>query len=219
VVTCTVADFLDDPLRLIESLKIQDPSPDQINAVTRSASVAAGNIVHGEQKVQLELVTTLVVRVIVDPTAIRIEVHRAGLGRLVLGDEVAHQGAPDETIRLEVPICLKRRGVEAKLVIRSAAADAATPDPNLTALVAQAHGWLHVLAKGQIGSIRDIAKRDGIDPSDVGRILQLAFLAPDIIEAILAGREPIELTAKRLKRIGRLPLDWREQRRALGFTG
>lgn len=219
VVTSATANFLNDPLRLLQSLKIQDPSPDQINAVTRSASVAADNIVHGEQKVQCELVKALVVRVIVDPAAIRIDVRRAGLRRLVLSEEVLHRGAPEETIQLEIPICLKRRGVEAKLVIRSAVADATTPDPNLTALVAQAHRWLEALAEGQINSVRDIAKRDRFDPSDVGRILQLAFLAPDIIEAILGGRQPIELTSKRLKRIGSLPLHWQEQRRMLGFPG
>ena len=44
------------------------------------------------------------------------------------------------------------------------------------------------------------------------------ILAPDIVEAILAGRHPIELTAKRLKRIRDLPVSWAEQRRVLGFA-
>ncbi len=61
------------------------------------------------------------------------------------------------------------------------------------------------------------ARRDGIDASDVGRNIQLAFLAPDIVEAILAGRQPVELTARRLRRIGALPLEWNHQRRLLGF--
>ncbi len=46
----------------------------------------------------------------------------------------------------------------------------------------------------------------------------LGLLAPDIVEAILAGRQPIELTAKRLKRIRDLPVSWAEQRRVLGFA-
>ncbi|NKB48598.1 MAG: hypothetical protein GKS02_04440 [Alphaproteobacteria bacterium] len=48
--------------------------------------------------------------------------------------------------------------------------------------------------------------------------MQLAFLAPDITEAILAGRQPVELTAHRLKRIGALPLEWGHQRALLGFS-
>jgi hypothetical protein len=51
----------------------------------------------------------------------------------------------------------------------------------------------------------------------VSRILPLAFLAPDIVEAILDGRQPPELTAARLKRMRDLPLDWQQQRRYLGF--
>ena len=56
------------------------------------------------------------------------------------------------------------------------------------------------------------------DP-DLCRLLgQLAFLAPDIVEAILAGRQPVEFTANRIRRVGTLPLDWDDQRRRLGFT-
>jgi len=65
---------------------------------------------------------------------------------------------------------------------------------------------------------RKLARRDGIDPGDVSRILPLAFLAPDIVEAILGGRQPIDLTATRLKRIPNLPLEWAAQRQLLGFT-
>jgi site-specific DNA recombinase len=48
------------------------------------------------------------------------------------------------------------------------------------------------------------------------RVLRLTLLAPDIVEAILDGRHPVELTAARLKRL-RLPLSWADQRRILGF--
>jgi hypothetical protein len=47
---------------------------------------------------------------------------------------------------------------------------------------------------------------------------QSGRLAPDIVEAILAGRQPIELTAKQLKRIRDFPVSWAEQRRVLGFA-
>ena len=60
--------------------------------------------------------------------------------------------------------------------------------------------------------------RHGVDQGDVSRILPLGLLAPDIVEAIVAGRQPIELTAIRLKRIRDLPVSWAEQRRVLGFA-
>jgi hypothetical protein len=136
----------------------------------------------------------------------------------VLGHETKQRSAQDEDIPLNIPICLKRRGGETKLVIRSIDAGTAILDRNLISLVAQAHQWIGALETGDSEGVQDIAKRDGTDPSDVGRILQLAFLAPDIVEAILAGRQPIDLTAKRLKRIGILPMDWDSQRQVLGFS-
>jgi len=51
----------------------------------------------------------------------------------------------------------------------------------------------------------------------VKRQIGLAFLAPEIVAAILKGRQPAHLTAARLTRLYDLPLDWAEQRRALGF--
>ncbi|HSD34359.1 MAG TPA: recombinase family protein, partial [Alphaproteobacteria bacterium] len=70
----------------------------------------------------------------------------------------------------------------------------------------------------QAPSVQGIAKTEGVDRSHVSRVLRLAFLAPDIVEAIVDGRHPVELTAKRLLLRENLPLDWREQRRRLGFS-
>ena len=48
------------------------------------------------------------------------------------------------------------------------------------------------------------------------RIMPLAFLAPDIVQAIYEGRQPADLKVKALS--ANLPLEWTEQRRALGFS-
>ena len=65
-------------------------------------------------------------------------------------------------------------------------------------------------------SLSAIARRAGANVGDVSRSLQLAFLAPDLVEAILDGTQPVALTAERLKRAGELPLLWDEQRAMLG---
>ena len=60
-------------------------------------------------------------------------------------------------------------------------------------------------------------EQQNVPASEISRLLPLAFLAPDIVEAIMAGRQPPELTARHLKRFDNLPLDWDHQRKALGF--
>ena len=62
---------------------------------------------------------------------------------------------------------------------------------------------------------RSIAKRTSLDERYVGQVLECAFLAPDIVQAILDGRQPTELTFAKLTRS--LPLNWSEQRTQLGF--
>jgi hypothetical protein len=64
----------------------------------------------------------------------------------------------------------------------------------------------------------EIAKSENIVPSYATRLFRLTLLAPDIISAILGGKQPPELTARRLMDDTRLPLDWTEQRRSLGFA-
>jgi site-specific DNA recombinase len=69
-----------------------------------------------------------------------------------------------------------------------------------------------------VRSARSLSKSLGLGKGDVSRMLPLGLLAPDIVEAILAGRQPIELTSSRLKRRRELPISWQEQRRVLGFA-
>jgi site-specific DNA recombinase len=64
----------------------------------------------------------------------------------------------------------------------------------------------------------EIAKCNGVGKQYVSRLIRLAFLAPEMAERIVAGRQPPELTAQAL-RTGRfvIPVDW-AQKRALGFA-
>ncbi len=76
---------------------------------------------------------------------------------------------------------------------------------------------MNQLTAGEVPSVDALGEKEGRYPADVSRILQLSFLAPDIIEAILNGRQPIELNSQMLTRLGTLPPDWLAQRRLLGF--
>jgi hypothetical protein len=87
----------------------------------------------------------------------------------------------------------------------------------LIALVVDARRWARSLADGDVPSVQAITVSEGLGKGAVSRVLPLAYLAPDIAEAILEGRQPLGLTAKRLRGLSELPLDWAEQRRLLGF--
>lgn len=93
----------------------------------------------------------------------------------------------------------------------------ANPDPDLIALVADARRWAKELMDGSVCSIKRITEREGLRSGAVSRILPLAWLAPDISTAILVGRQPAHLTAKTLRDLPELPLDWEKQRELLGF--
>ncbi len=93
----------------------------------------------------------------------------------------------------------------------------ARPDPALIKLIVKAHR-LHEMLMSQDLGIGDIAASQGVHRSYVSRLIRLVFLSPEITEAILDGRQPLGLTAARLMQVSRLPLDWRAQRQALGFS-
>lgn len=96
--------------------------------------------------------------------------------------------------------------------------DAPQTDPDLIALVADARRWVRELLDGHASSIQEITERERLRSGSVSRILPLAWLAPDITTAILEGRQPPNLTAKSLRSLPELPLNWTEQHRILGFS-
>jgi hypothetical protein len=126
---------------------------------------------------------------------------------------------PNDVIELAVPFTLKRRGVEAKLIIDNGDhALLSNLDPALIKAVARARIWNQRLISGKMTSLRAIAKSESVTHPYVKRLIKLAFLAPDIVETILAGRQPVDLTAERLTRLVDLPDRWDQQRRLLGLS-
>ncbi|MEE9140465.1 MAG: hypothetical protein V3U18_06780, partial [Alphaproteobacteria bacterium] len=78
--------------------------------------------------------------------------------------------------------------------------------PALAIAVARAHRWQEFLDQGRFASITELASALGVDFAYAARLLQLTLLAPDIVEAILDGREPSGLSLEKLKR--GLPVAW-----------
>ena len=120
-------------------------------------------------------------------------------------------------VRHAIPARIQRRGVEMRWVVGDAqeGLGAPRPDPALIKAVVRAHRWFDDLVSGRARSLRDIANVEGVTHRYVGHLMPLAFLAPDILAAIVAGTQPIGLTAEALTKRIDLPLGWAEQRALL----
>ncbi len=99
-----------------------------------------------------------------------------------------------------------------RLILGVVDTDDRKPDIELVQLIRNGHRWFEDLRTGRAATISQIAKRDREQVSHVSRTISLAFMAPDIVEMILAGRQPITLTSEQLKAARLLPLEWNEQR-------
>jgi hypothetical protein len=118
------------------------------------------------------------------------------------------------TLVVRIPMQFQRRGGRKRIVAPDgtelAPATRPQPDGTLLKALARAWRWQRMLDEGVYASVSDIGDAENISKSYVSRILRLALLAPDIIEAILAGRADQSLMLERLERP--LPMDWKEQR-------
>ena len=119
------------------------------------------------------------------------------------------------SITVRVPISIRRRGGR-RLVLGPDGADVSVAvvrrrvDSAMVKATARAFRWREMLENSTYITIREIAAAENINESYVGRVLRLTLLAPDLVEAILGGRQPAGLQLEDL--LKRFPVDWREQR-------
>jgi site-specific DNA recombinase len=101
--------------------------------------------------------------------------------------------------------------------VESGAAVPVKADPILLKEVARARRCFDALVSGAVRSVEALAATEGASDRYISSLLPLAFLAPDIVAAIVGGTQPVDLTAKMLIRRIDLPTAWQDQRLALGF--
>jgi hypothetical protein len=123
--------------------------------------------------------------------------------------------ADGETITVHIPITFRKRGGR-KLVVTPDGADWA-PRPRvdnaMVKALARAFRWRKLLDEGAHSTVEDLAKAKRLAPSYVSGILRLTLLAPEIVEAILDGRQPAELQLDEL--LQGFPVEWAGQRSKL----
>jgi site-specific DNA recombinase len=151
-------------------------------------------------------------RITVRQGCISLDVDRQAIARLLLRHaDLEVDGDSAALVRIDCPFTLRRRGVEARIVLTNGTIQQHQPDQALVDLVRRAQRYLVHLTDGSNRSLTDVATVNGTEPSEVSRILPFAFLSPKLTEAILTGTQPKQLTAQRLSRMADLPYSWSEQ--------
>jgi hypothetical protein len=206
--------WLSEPLALLDALSHpgDDTALAQMLLVAASARCRAWPTLTSEQV--REFVRAAVVKITIGPANITIGLSKSAVRTLLL--EVADNtfyDPEDDLVELSVAACLQRRGRAIRLLISrdSLGAVPSQDELRLIQTLAQAHQWLEQLLSGEVRSLRMIAAAVGKSQRYVSKVIRMAFLAPDLVEAVLAGRAPPQLTLTELTKD--LTWDWDEQRR------
>ena len=127
------------------------------------------------------------------------------------------RGAPiPETVTLHVPFRVVKRGGRKEMQLPAGVSQTPKTDSTLVKALARAFRWKRMLESGEFATIAELAEREGIAPSYMTRVLRLTLLAPDIVEAILDGKQGPEVTLARL--MEPFPAEWADQTLAFART-
>ena len=110
------------------------------------------------------------------------------LATRLLSDALPDDSGTGQPVVVAVPLRIARRGVETRLIIEGESASHRTPDPVLVRSIARGHAWFEDL----------VANREGLTDRYVTRLLDLAFLPPALVEDILDGLQPVDMTVEKL---------------------
>jgi hypothetical protein len=172
-----------------------------------------------------EFLSAVIARIVVHEATLEVAIIHPAFRESLLADKssrLANRQHPldkrtNDVFKLIIDARVKRCGGEVRLLVPpdSGTEVPGRPVSSLIKAVARAHPWSEKIICGELTGLRSIAQLTSLDEHYAGRILNCSFLAPDIVEAILDGRQPADLTVQKLLRCQ--PIAWAEQRDRLGF--
>jgi len=119
-----------------------------------------------------------------------------------------------ETVTIHVPFRVVKRGGRKAVQLPDGVEHKRRVENTMVKALARAFRWKRMLEAGEFNTISELAEHEKIAPSYMTRVLRLSLLAPDIIEAILDGRQASEVTLKRM--LDPFPMDWAAQAEYFG---
>jgi site-specific DNA recombinase len=218
--------FLQSANDVIDNLSLPTDGASLIQQLITAAQTSTGKWFAGAGSDTGAVLTKFVDRVLVHQEKVEVLIGKRRLREALIHD-LPSDPPPDPTsaerdiselVHLSVDAKLRHCGGEVRFVVppRSSGDMPARHVPSLLKAVVRGHDWRTQIIEGKAWGRRTLSKQTGLDERYVSRILQCAFLAPDIVEAILDGRQPADFSLEQLR--SRLPLSWAEQRQRFGFS-
>lgn len=211
--------FLKSAKNVTDALVVRRKNADSSQDIIRAAAALSKRLLFGSPAERRAFVRTVVSRIVVRSEGLEVLVRKEALRNSVRQSPARHRNQSSEPLlSLRINTHLAVGGRETRLVLTGDSAEgiAGRPTHSLIKAVARAHDWYERIIRGELRYRRSIAKLTGLDDRYVSRILRCAFLAPDMVDAILKGRQPPSLTVHDL--VSDLPSDWATQRQRLGFA-
>jgi hypothetical protein len=213
--------FLESPHEVVQALALQGgkvAATQRILGAAREWSKRFASALAPEGR---PFIRSLISRIIVHTDSVDVLLDKQALrsalldgGRPPTRRANQHKGL----FRLKVKAELRRCGGEVRLVLPTNLAGEIPVHPaqSLIKAVAPAHDWYARIVRDELTGCRSIAHTTGLDERYVSRIFQCAFLAPDIVESILDGRQPAKLALENFRT--HMPIEWAAQRQLLRFS-
>jgi DNA invertase Pin-like site-specific DNA recombinase len=197
-----LAQIMAYPHTLFEQAQLSIQSH-RYEAMTSQAKALHHQILSGAKRI----VRSLLKCAAVESEHIALTIDLEQLAQLIEGK--LEEGAPTELIH-HAAIRFTQTGHTLKLVDDQGCPANTWPDPTLTGLLVRARQWWNELSQGEI-DIAGLARRDEVSPSYVTRVVRLAFLAPSVAEAVVAGQIKAGIGGAALLATGAVARDWNEQ--------
>jgi site-specific DNA recombinase len=217
--------FLRSDAQVFDELSATAESPAVLHQLVAGAKKLAARLSLLPPDDLRDLLTWILQRVIVQESGIQVMIRKSDLRELLEnGDQIIAASLaglrkstePADLLSLTIEAKRKRYGGEIHLVVPpSSSVPVRHPRPALIKAVARGHAWYGKVLEGKVTDMRALARETRLTPHYVRNVFACAFLAPDIVEAILEGRQPLTLKFEHLYK--NVPLSWAEQREQFGF--
>lgn len=212
--------YLQTPKELLEVFSNIKFSAKKQTTIIKNAKILANTWKDLTPSKKIDHLKIVFQKIQVGCEGIFITLSRTGLSQSLLNENPNDENSRnniDDGFIISIPTTLKRCGHETKLIIAHEYVNESNPTTTLALQNALKRGleWNHVLMTGQVSNLKMLAKQENVTHRYVSRLIKMAYLSPDIMEAIIKGDTPSNLTVGRLR--DRFSYDWDEQHKELGF--